>query len=791
MQARYDKLQQSDANINSNQKEFSETSFIPYKLSQSKQQPEQSRSHAKASPKVTKSPPPPFWSTMRFKAFLGLTWGAGLLVLSLMTFNIPMAFYLALMGATTLTTLFLGSDVYRSAFKSLKKKKLSMSVLYTISTLTILAVSIASIFIPGLPMMCEAAPLVLGFWHLGEEIENSFNKSLHSNLRMTDRAPKKVMLKNSRKLISVKKIKPDDGTRSWVIIVKKGSVIPVDGVLLKDTVLYTTSIDGAASARKFSAGQTVLAGMCLANTLESAEIKVTKAFKDSYLAKIDQHLKKAGNEKAPVEVMTDKILKYFVPVLLGVAVVSAVAIGILFNPALAIQCAVTVLVSACPCTLSLITPLAVKIGMSKSAAKGIHFKDGKALQAAADIDTVVFDLNGTLTIGKPTAKWSRKPIDRYMQYVKLLESKSDHAAAKAICKSIPGDYKSNANIKVSDIKSNRSGIKAIIDGKQFMIGNLKMLNENGIHKIKKPFSNPEKGSIYIVRGTEVVGQVAIEDPLRDDARQTVDALKKLGKEVHICTGSDIHTAKSYARKLGIPIENVQANCEGIQTKDSLNSKPNYIESLQKKGKKVAMVGDAANDAVAITKANFGIAIKSAISDDITKQNANAVITNSIFSVATAFDVAKNTKKVIFQNLTASLSYNSIVVLVAAGLLASIGFVLNPAIGISLMVLETSLILGNTYRLKKQEVLTANKTEALESSCCNFESTTSNISRKLNHSCCPKPMLANKKDIPHSHSEHISGNCTHDHNSYDESSDESSDDEYFDSSCGNSHGACHC
>ncbi len=277
------------------------------------------------------------------KAALGLIWGIGLLVLSIGTFNIPLVAYYVITGLTSLMTLYLGHTVYQSAWQALKEKKWDTTTLYSISTLTILAVSIASVFVPGLPMMFEAAPLVLGFWHLGEGIEHTLVGKINKKLDVRDCVPPLVLLKgNPDKEISVKTLIPND-----MIIVKKGQVIPVDGVLTQKALLYTTRIDGSPKLKEFHPGDVVKAGMQLADHIPSLEMQVTKTYQNSYLSLIAENINKANDEKAPIEMFADKVLKYFIPGLIAVALLSGIVIGSLFNPALAIQCVVSVLVSAC------------------------------------------------------------------------------------------------------------------------------------------------------------------------------------------------------------------------------------------------------------------------------------------------------------------------------------------------------------------------------------------------------------------------------------------------------------
>ncbi|CAM2835502.1 heavy metal translocating P-type ATPase [Legionella worsleiensis] len=669
------------------------------------------------------------------KASLGLIWGIGLLILSIASLNIPLIAYYVITGLTALMTLYLGWSVYQSAWNNLKKLNWDTATLYTISTLTIVGVSITSMFVPGLPMMFEAAPLVLGFWHLGEGIEHGLIDKINKKLDVRDCLNPLVQLKGqANKETSIKQLMPND-----IIILDKNEIIPVDGIVTRKTLLYTTRINGSPKPRWFNPGDRVKAGMQLAESESSLELRVTKTFQNSFLSLIAKNVNKANQEKAPIELFANRVLYYFIPGLLGVALVSGLTIGLLFTPAIAIQCVISVLVSACPCALSLITPLAVKIGMNKTSEQGIHVKNGKTLQAAADIDTVVFDLNGTLTEGSIALESIHILDEELLGQIALLETQSPHPAAKVIAAYINEKYPgvSESLTLTSVDTSHHSGIKGIINGEQFIIGNNNMLKANNITQINAPFDNPENGSIYLVRGTTVIGQIALTDPLRSDALATVSQLKRLGKTVHLCTGADQATAERYAALLGIEKTNIAANTVGISTEPDKQSKTRYLEQLQAKGCKVAMVGDAANDLAAIASADIGIAVKSTIGDSITQNEAGIVLEQgTLFPIASAFDVAKKTKQTIFQNLFLSLAYNTGITLVAAGLFVAVGFALNPVLGVALMVIESTLILANLYRFKQQNSLTLASANKPVPKSNHVDNSTTHILNSLNHRSQP-------------------------------------------------------
>ncbi len=378
------------------------------------------------------------------------------------------------------------------------------------------------------------------------------------------------------------------------------------------------------------------------------------------------------------------------------------------TPALAIQCAISVLVSACPCTLGLIIPLAVKTGIHKGAEHGVQFKNSRVLQLAEQIDVVIFDLNGTLTTGVPVVKEyavlndADLSSEQFLSICNVLEEQSKHPFGKAIQSFTQGINKQKFNIANLD-HSNHSGVSAEINGIQYTIGSKTLMQEIGISTFSlENQMNLVAGDslVFLARNKQLLGYLVITDPLRKDAKQTVDALIKMGKEVHLCTGADEKTAYRYAQALGI--KKVHANCVATTINTEDRSKPVYIKSLQNQGLKVAMIGDAANDANALAASDFGIAVLSQDSDEITQQHASAIIqSGTILPIANAFAISKQTVNNINQNLLISLGYNLTTVLIAGGLLVALGFVLNPAVGVALMVTQACFVLLNVYRFKEQ------------------------------------------------------------------------------------------
>lgn len=642
-----------------------------------------------------------------FLGALGCITGIGLLVLSLTLGALPLIAMIPIAGLSVLLTLALGARSYHEAWKKLvNAQTLTMDTLFAVSTISVLVVSLTSFFIPWLPMMFEAGLLIYGFRHIGIAIEETIKEKI-SSAQFQDRAPRQVKLLTPQgiKDAPLEQIKPDD-----ILIIHPGDLIPLDGYCDNDSIIYNTIITGAILPRHFRSGEKVLAGMRLAEDAPTLRLRVLRPTKQSYLARLDEGISQSINEKAPLEIKTGQLLSYFIPAVITLAVASGIIIGLFFPAAIAIQCAISVLVSACPCTLGLIIPLAVKTGIHKAAEHGVQFKNSKVLQEAEQIDTIVFDLNGTLTTGVPVVKHysvfdnSGYSPDQFLSICSALEEQSVHPVGK----SIHYFSRQNSSHKIAVSKPNdshHSGIFGSINGKDYTIGSRSLMNAIDI-STSSVEGNLELAAgdslVFLAEETKLIGYIIITDPLRKDAIKTIKTLTDMGKEIHLCTGADEKTAQRYAAALGI--NKIYANSVPTERKHGDRSKPAYIKWLKSKGHKVAMVGDAGNDALALAASDLGIAVLSQDSDELTQQNAGAIIhSGNLLPIISTFAISEQTVSNIKQNLVFSLGYNLAAVLVAGGLLIAIGITLNPAVGVALMAIQASLILLNVYRFKEQSL----------------------------------------------------------------------------------------
>ena len=654
-----------------------------------------------------------FFLSHWFQGALGTVAGIALLTLMLVTGGLPLAAMIAIGGLSTLITLLIGArSFYHAAVKLVKGGVLTMDTLFTISSLTVIVVSVTAFFIPWLPMMFEVGLLIFGFRHIGLAIEESIKQKMELDKTFQHLLPFEVRIKradNTYEERALGVIAVHD-----ILLINPGEIIPVDGVALdEDCLVYDTIKTGDPMPRRLIKGEQLISGMRLAQNSAPLHLHATANVENSYLARLDKSIEKAHMEKkAPIEEVAARILQYFIPTVLGIALLSGILIGIFFTPTLALLCAISVLVSACPCTLGLVVALAVIIGMQKAAEHGVQFKNAKALQDADSIDAVVFDLNGTLTTGVPVVcrtRITQPDMDEasLLAVAAAIEKNSTHTMAKTICdeavtKKIPPMLLPD---DASFDMSSHSGIRAKFNDESWVIGNEDIMREDGISlEGLDDLLQLQAGEsvVYVARNNKLCGYFVVSDCLRKEAFHTIDALRKLGKEIYICTGASPETARRYARVLGIPDSHIAAKCVGMDEQPGDRSKTSYVNELKEQGLRVAFIGDGDNDSLVIANSDFGIAVKSISGSEITQLQAGAVIqSGSLLPVANAFAVARQTVNNIKQNLVFSLTYNTATLLVAGGLLVGIGFVLNPGVGVALMIVQTVLVLLNAWRFKAQ------------------------------------------------------------------------------------------
>lgn len=665
--------------------------------------------------KFTTQLQPSLWPHV-LKAVLGIGMGLALLGLSAFGVGIPMFIMYILTGVSVALSLYLGKESFLTSYKKIRKSgTLEMNSLFAVSSLVAIGVSIAALFVPWLPMMLDAALMIFGFRHLGIAIEEKAKRNITSGLNFKQRTPKKVLLKISDDLFEerdIETIKPGN-----IIRIISNQLVPLDGICKTKKARIDTSImDGATNPRVFTSGGELVAGMRL-ESKNPLDMEVTHNIENSFLAQLDKKMEQAEMQKAPLETAAEKILKYFVPGVFLLAGIAAIAAAFFLNPALAVQCATSLLVSACPCTLGTIVPLAITVGMNKAAKQGVEFKSGKALQIAAETDTVIFDLHGTLTEGVYQVKELSLVREFENEHDDLraclyeLEKDSEHAVGKAIKLYLQNKIptRNSSSRKIEDIPGeHHAGKKLKINDVSYLAGNSTMMLESGVDLSAYQeliTTHMQEQVVFFARDNKVVGHILLEDPLKAEALSVVQELQRSSQQVHICTGADRQNALYYAQQLNISPDRVLADCVPIQgtTITQTNSKSAYIQKLQDKNKKVAMIGDAENDIVPFKACNLAILVKSKSTSATLRENVDVIIQkSSLLSVLSTFSVARKTVGNIKQNLGISLGYNLAVLVASSILIFAIGFAINPGLGVAMMIVQAGLVLLNVYRLKKQK-----------------------------------------------------------------------------------------
>jgi P-type Cu2+ transporter len=630
---------------------------------------------------------------------------------------------MASMGVlSAIGTVVLGYHSYQNAVRAMFKQKLDMDVLFAVSTFVAISVSLVALFVPGLPMMFDVGLLIFGFRQLGDAVSESLKKNMGLQASFDDRLPQTVKKWKSGAWVevAVSALAVDDE-----IVVEAGSVIPVDGICVSSNgVLYRTILNGNLDPESLNEGDSILSGMRVPDSSPRVHMRVTKQQADSFLTQRAQkdriNLHKNQDKSATWITESERLLHYFVPTVFALAGVSGIAVGCFFSPIVGIQCAVSVLVSACPCTLGLVTGMAVKVGMKKAADHGLPFKSTRMLELASQITDVVCDLNGTLTTSQPEVDASRVVVsrectrDELFGYVLALEQHSSKAVPRAMCEYATREgHQALARLTKEDINvSQHNGVSARVLGHEISIGNQQMMDELRI-EVQQPALQSDDRIVYVARDGIQIGYLIVTRPLRKEALSVVQGFQMMGKRVHLCTGSDRDTALRVARTLGISDHQVVWN-------RTPQTKVDYIAQLQETGARVAMIGDAENDKEAIDKSDFGVAMPVDGQDtsqayaNMTKQSADAIASlDSLKPVLAGFEVSRQTATNIMQNVMFNLAYNITAMVLPAGLMMMFGIALHPSVGVVLMMLQTGLTLFNTYRFKEQTLMYLEQTRRVQ------------------------------------------------------------------------------
>lgn len=593
--------------------------------------------------------------------------------------------------ATTPIMLVAGVPYIRSAWASFKKHNSNMDTLVALGTLVAYFYSLVALF-TGLPVYFESAAFILFFILLGAVFEEKMRKNTSQAVeKLLDLQAKtaEVLRDDVYVQIPLEQVKVGD-----LIRVRPGEKIAVDGIVLEgETSIDESMVTGESIPVDKSVGDAVIGSTI--NNSGTIIFRAEKVGSETMLAQIVDFVKKAQTSRAPIQDLTDKISGIFVPavVILGLLTfwIWFVLLGESFVTSLLYG--VAVLIIACPCALGLATPTALMVGTGRSAKMGILLKNGTVLQEIQKVQTIVFDKTGTLTEGKPVVTDVIGDEGEVLSLAASLEDVSQHPLAQAIV-----NRASELGISLYPVENFQAlhgkGVTGIINGKQVLLGNAKLLADLAIpHDYQERFDLLEKEAktvVFLSVDGELKGLIALQDVPKENAKEAIAKLKKRGLRTVMLTGDNAGVAHAIAEQIGI--EEVIANVLPEE-------KAHEIHKLQKNGK-LAFVGDGINDAPALSVADVGIAMGSGT--DIAIESADLVLTtNNLLGLARAFDMSKKTFNRILLNLFWASIYNLIGIPIAAGVFSSLGLVLNPELAglamafSSVSVLISSLMLNFT------------------------------------------------------------------------------------------------
>jgi len=610
-----------------------------------------------------------------------------------------------LVGLLTLGVMvFAGKHFYIGAWNSFKNHSANMDTLIALGTCTAWLYSMVVVFAPEIvPLMArhvyfEATAMIIGLINLGLALEvKARGKTSEAIKRLIGLQAKTARVIRDDKDID---IPIEDVLLNDLIRVRPGERISVDG----DVVEGHTSIDESMLTGEPMPVEKTEGGQVVAGTINksgSIVFKATRVGKDTALAQIINMVKRAQNSKPPIGRLADVISAYFVPVVMIIAVLSAL-VWLNFGPspaiAYAMVSATTVLIIACPCALGLATPMSVMVGVGKAAEAGVLIRNGEALQTASKITTMVLDKTGTITEGAPKVTdiivAGSQTEDEILLLVASLEAGSEHPLAMAIVESAAD--KGISPKKVTDFASlSGMGVEATLQNKSLLFGNEKLMKQQGIAIDKfvdkaQQLAAEAKTPMYFAVDAELAAVIAVADPIKSDSIEAIKRLQNNGIRVVMLTGDNRMTAKAVASMVGITDFVAEVMPE---------DKAKKVAEYQANGEIVGMTGDGINDAPALAHANVGFAIGTGT--DVAIESADiTLMRGSLHGLADAIAVSKATLTNIKQNLFGAFIYNAAGVPFAAGVLYPFwGLLLSPVIAGAAMAFSSLTVVTNANRLR--------------------------------------------------------------------------------------------
>jgi len=611
----------------------------------------------------------------------------------------------------TPVVLWAGAPFFKRAWRSMITWNLNMFTLIAMGTGTAYSYSLIAVLFPGVfpetfrkdgevPLYFEAAAVITVLVLLGQVLELRARKRTSGAIReLLELAPKRarVVRDGVEEEVPLDRVEVGD-----ILRLRPGEKVPVDGEIIEgNSTLDESMITGEPIPADKGPGDPVTGGTL--NQTGSFLMEARKVGRDTVLSQIVRMVADAQRSRAPIQRLADRVASYFVPTVVGVAVLTFI-VWALAGPeprlAYALVNAVAVLIIACPCALGLATPMSIMVGVGRGARAGVLIKNAEVLEVMEKVDTVIVDKTGTLTEGKPRLTEYRPVKGQYPEVLLKLaasvEQNSEHPLGRAI---VDGARRLDLPLeKVEDFRSaTGGGVMGSVNGRRVLVGKPEFLQEQGVYGMEElrgeEYRLQEEGQtiMFVAVDGRVAGLLSVADPIKDSTPEAVRTLHSLGLNVIMVTGDNERTAKSVAGRLGI--DQVYA---GITPQD----KSGQVRAIGSAGHTVAMAGDGINDAPALAAAHVGIAMGTGT--DIAMESAGVtLVRGDLRGIARAFRLSRAVMRNIRQNLFFAFIYNSLGVPIAAGILYPFfGILLSPIIAAAAMSFSSVSVVTNALRLRK-------------------------------------------------------------------------------------------
>ena len=598
------------------------------------------------------------------------------------------------LAAATICVIFCGSHFFTHAIKSLKERNFDMNTLVSLGVLSAYFYSLFLFFyskfttlnflnLENLNLYFDSPVMIITFVLFGKVLESKAKaKSSNELLNLISLMPQRATIiepNGVNKEIKASELKIDD-----IIVIKAGQIVPSDAIIISGSAqLNEASINGESLPKFKGVGERIFAGTINENGLISA--KIDKKPNESVLASIIENLQSSATAKLNIARLSDKISNIFVPFVILISVLTLVCWSFvdIFR---GLNFAISVLVISCPCALGLAVPIALVCAISRAFKNGILIKNPSILEQISKINLVLFDKTGTLTKGALSVEFSSLDDENYALFSSLCAT-STHPIAQAIAKA--KNSKNSSDFKELKFLAGL-GIECYYNGEKLVLGNEKLLNQNGIFLDENQKATLGQGILVLcARNSQYLGYILLNDELKENTNELIKELKKYNLKSVLLSGDNEKSVEKIAAKL--EIKDFYAELLPQQKADLL--------SEFSKNNKVLFVGDGINDALALKNADISIAVGD--SSDIAKNACDIVLVNNdIMGILKTFELGKRTLKIIKQNLFWAFCYNSICIPLATGAFSAFNLALNPAISAFAMSVSSIIVVLNSLRLLK-------------------------------------------------------------------------------------------